>query len=132
MTSLSQQLTELTEASCEATSHLTATQVKEVLQLALLAIRQTARVAPNAMTLVWKPETWAEAHERFSALPRFKSSPTLKRLCKRVAASCAASSSGAAQKQPKKTLSKRKAEDYAEGSIPSKPKKQKAMKPMSK
>jgi len=132
MTSLSQQLIELTETSCEATSHLTTAQVKEVLQLALLGIRQTARVAPNATTMIWKPETWAGVNEEFTASPRFKSSPTLKGLCKRVADSCETSSSRTAQKQPKKTLSKRKAEELAEDSIPSKPKKLKALKPMSK
>jgi len=132
MTLLSQQLFELTETSCKATSHLTVAQVKEILQLALLGVRQTIRVAPNATALIWKPERWAEMIEEFSASPRFKSSPKLERLCKHVANSCEVTSSGTTQTQPKKTPSKRKAEEYAEESIPSNSKKQKAMKSMSK
>jgi len=127
MVSLRQQLLDIAEDACESSGSLTTAQMKEVLKLGLLGVRQTARIAPKATVSLWESGTWRSLIEKLEASPRFKSSPALKKLCERIARTAEeASGSEATKQKSKKASSKRKAE-MLEASLPqnSKTKKQK-------
>jgi DNA polymerase phi len=110
MISLRQQLLEIAENACKDSGNLTTAQMKEVLQLVLLGVRQTARLAPKAADSLWKSDTWRSLAEKLETSSRFRSSPVLKKLCDRIAQTAEASGLGTSEKRSMKA-SKRKAEE---------------------
>ena len=82
---LRQQLLEIAEDACTDSGNLTTAQMKEVLKLVLLGVRQTARIAIMATDSLWKSDTWRSLIETLGTSPRFKSSPVLKKLCECIA-----------------------------------------------
>ncbi|THG98713.1 hypothetical protein EW026_g3515 [Hermanssonia centrifuga] len=64
---------------------LTATQVKELLKLALSAIRQTKRVASQEqLRTIWEPSSWETLSSTLASADRFKSSTALQTMCKQI------------------------------------------------
>lgn len=107
MALLRQQLFEIAEDACNESGNLTTAQMKEVLKLVLLGVRQTARIVPEATNSLWKSDTWRSLIEKLQTSPRFKSSPVLKKLCERISRTAEASKS---EPQSKSISSKRKSE----------------------
>lgn len=126
MASLKQQLLGLAENACKDSGSLTTAQMKELLKLVLSSVRQTARIAP---TTAWKSEEWRSLSDKLKNSPRFKTSPVLQKLCKRIVHACETPGPEASGRQSKKAgSSKRKAEDVEaeaeEKDVPHKNKKQ--------
>jgi len=123
MASLQQQLLGLAENACKNSGNLTTAQMKEILNLVLSSVRQTARIGP---TTAWRSEEWRSLSGELKNSPRFKTSPVLEKLCKRIVHACETLSSEASGQQSKKAgVSKRKADDVeAEEGVPHKNKKQ--------
>lgn len=73
--------------ACEASdASLTAAQVKEILKLALLAVRQSRKACGDqGLTAVWNAAPWNNLSTKFAATSRFKSSTGLQSSCKEVA-----------------------------------------------
>ncbi|PSS32180.1 hypothetical protein PHLCEN_2v2053 [Hermanssonia centrifuga] len=64
---------------------LTAAQVKELLKLALSAIRQTKRVASQEqLHTIWEPSSWETLSSALASADRFKSSTALQTMCKQI------------------------------------------------
>jgi DNA polymerase phi len=99
---LRQRLFEIAEDACKVSGNLTTPQMKEVLKLVLLGVRQTARIATKATDSLWKSDTWRSLTEKLGTSPRFKSSPVLKKLCERIARTAEASGSETSKQQSKK------------------------------
>jgi len=104
---LRQQLLEIAEDACKDSGNLTTAQMKEVLKLVLLGVRQTARIAMKATDSLWKSDTWRSLIEALDTSPKFKSSPALKKLCECIARTADSSSLETPKQQSKK---KRKAD----------------------
>ena len=123
MASLEQQLLGLAENACKDSGSLTTAQMKEILNLVLSSVRQTARIGP---TTAWRSEEWRSLSGELKNSSRFKTSPVLEKLCKRIVHACETPGSQASRRQSKKaSFPKRKAEDVeAEGDVPHKNKKQ--------
>jgi len=74
--------------ACDDKFTLTVLQMKELFKLGLQAIRQTKRIASSpqpAHTTIWEPSSWDALSARLGASERFKSSPTLRRMCRQMA-----------------------------------------------
>lgn len=67
---------------CDETISLNTHQMKDLLKVGMLAIRQTKKaLSPGLIHTVWKPEIWVE----LAASKRFKPSPSLQAMCKQMA-----------------------------------------------
>lgn len=76
-----------TQACSDERVVATAAQIKDVLKLGLLAIRQTQRVTSSSDSLeeIWKPSVWETLHRKFASTERFKASTALQTLCQQLA-----------------------------------------------
>lgn len=72
--------------ACEATdASLTAAQVKEILKLALLAVRHSRRLCGGQeLATMWKAANWNRLSVQFASSSRFKSSTGLQSSCKEI------------------------------------------------
>ncbi|EIN07831.1 hypothetical protein PUNSTDRAFT_70289 [Punctularia strigosozonata HHB-11173 SS5] len=73
----------LIEACDEATT-LSAPQMKELLKLALAAVRHTKNSASTDVALAWSSDSWTTLHSRLIATERFKASKALHSLSKQI------------------------------------------------
>ena len=93
--------------------------VKEILKVALVAIRQTKRVSQNSKDLssAWQPSKWADLSNTLAASDRFKASTGLQAMCKQITQLLQDDNSSAktSEKSKEKATTKRKAEDTVEG-----------------
>ncbi|KAI0713431.1 DNA polymerase phi-domain-containing protein [Earliella scabrosa] len=106
--------------ACEGdTATLQPSHVKEILKVALVAIRQTKRVSQNSKDLssTWQPSKWADLSNTLAASDRFKASTGLQAMCKQITQLLQDDNSSAktTEKSKEKATTKRKAEDTAEG-----------------
>ena len=109
--------------ACEGdTATLQPSHVKEILKVALVAIRQTKRVSQNSKDLssAWQPSKWADLSNTLAASDRFKASVGLQAMCKQIVqllqdsgTAGSKAQSGKSDKKEKKGATKRKAEETA-------------------
>lgn len=104
--------------ACEGESALQPSHVKDMLKLALVAVRQTKRVCSTGKELssAWEPTQWSELSDRLSKSERFKASVGLQAMCKQIVqllqvAKADAKAVGQSKKEKGKAGAKRKAED---------------------
>lgn len=65
---------------------LTAAQVKEVLKLAQVAVRQSKRVlSPEELQEAWDPSSWESLSQMLASSDKMKSSSGLQSMCSQVA-----------------------------------------------
>ncbi|EGO20980.1 hypothetical protein SERLADRAFT_452123 [Serpula lacrymans var. lacrymans S7.9] len=118
MTALRHALLDLISSACDERAALTAAQIKELLKLGLLAIRQTTKALskPSDIETIWDPSSWKNVLERLSSSSRFKSSTALLKMCEQIAKSAKiASPEKINGTNGKEGSSKRKAGDVSEG-----------------
>ncbi|KAF9053534.1 hypothetical protein BDZ89DRAFT_1056125 [Hymenopellis radicata] len=84
MTSLRKSLYGLVSNACDEKASLNVAQVKDVLKLALSALRQTLRLTSIDVDAVWAPKKWQKLSEKLIASPNLKSSPALPSLCLQI------------------------------------------------
>lgn len=84
MTSLRKSLYTLVSEACEEKATLNVAQVKDVLKLALSAIRQTLRLPSVDVDTVWTPKKWQKLADKLTSSPTLKSSPALPALCQQI------------------------------------------------
>ncbi|KAF9218264.1 hypothetical protein BS17DRAFT_770804, partial [Gyrodon lividus] len=63
---------------------LSPSQVKDLLKVVLLCVRQTRKATEPATVEVWDPAAWKELYSRLSSSHRFKSSPSVLHMCRQV------------------------------------------------
>lgn len=82
-----QALQDFATQACSDELVATAAQIKDVLRLGLLAIRQTQRVmtSPDSLQDLWKPSVWETLHNKFASSERFKASAALQTLSQQLA-----------------------------------------------
>lgn len=125
MPKLQEALASLIDNACseEATS-FTAPQLKEVLKLALTAIRQTKRVIsePSDLSKLWNSSTWQKVHDHLFKSDRFGKSTGLHAMCKQIRDAASPSTSGSKPNGKKSkgdgeksTTAKRKVEEIEGG-----------------
>ncbi|KAF9533445.1 DNA polymerase phi-domain-containing protein [Crepidotus variabilis] len=85
MIDLRKTLLDLAQAACAGTANLSTPQIKELLKLALLGVRQTGRIDNMSTEAVWLPDRWRSLQDDFKTSTRTKSSPVLNKLCERIA-----------------------------------------------
>lgn len=96
--------------ACSRRTDLTAPQMKELLKLGLVGVRQTQRFAPQEMEDIWKPKSWKALQEKIGASSRFGTSPALQKMCEQIARA----SQTAVESKTKPLQSKRKADEVTE------------------
>jgi len=84
-------------------------QVKEMSKLALLAVRQTKRIAVTEVQSIWGPVSWRKLQERIKA--ESSESTALQKMCEQIARASELAVAQNSDKSPK--ASKRKMEDVA-------------------
>ncbi len=84
MTSLRKSLYDLVSNACDEKATLNVAQVKDVLKLALSALRQTLRLTSIDVDAIWAPKKWQKLSEKLVASPNLKSSPALPALCQQI------------------------------------------------
>lgn len=78
-------LLDFTIKACQEDSNFTAAQIKDILKLSLVAVRQTQRVAPGGTTRdIWKPTSWEKMKEGLASSERFKASVSLQTMCQQL------------------------------------------------
>lgn len=92
MTRLSKSLSFFFTRACKNEIVLTSAQMKDLLKLALVAVRQTTRVlaasgATSRMTEIWDKDAWAEVSAQLAASERFKAATSLKSMCTQISQS---------------------------------------------
>lgn len=87
MPKLRQTLHDMIAGACDETSSLTHAQVKELLKLGLMAIRQTKKAVttPEELSSLWEPSLWEALSKKIASSDRFKTSPGLQTLSKQMA-----------------------------------------------
>lgn len=93
-------------SACSDTSVISAAQMKTMFKLGLLAIRQTAQVAPKVSKL-WKPSDWSGLSVQLAASKRFQASDVLQKMCQQMIEE--ASNDPGAKRQAVPSPTKRKA-----------------------
>lgn len=86
MKSLQKALLSVVGEACDETIAITAPQLKNLLKVGLLAVRQTQHT-PSIQdpTSIWDSASWSSAASKLSASARYKTSPALERMCKQIA-----------------------------------------------
>ncbi|CAA7265434.1 unnamed protein product [Cyclocybe aegerita] len=110
MLQLRQLLLELAEDSCGEKDNLSTPQMKELLKLALLAVRQTKRISPATQT-IWEPNAWKLLQSKLRKSSRFKASTSLHNMCEQIALLPEGSEKDASKKQSQAPTAKRKADE---------------------
>ncbi|KAI6103557.1 DNA polymerase phi-domain-containing protein [Pisolithus sp. B1] len=76
---------ELASGAVDDQSSLSASQLKDLLKVVLLCIRQVQKSdSPPRKTGIWDPAAWNALHVRLAACERFKSSSPLLNMCRQV------------------------------------------------
>lgn len=70
--------------ACDEATTLSAPHMKELLKLALAAVRQTRNSASTDVALVWSSDSWTNLHSKLIATERFKASKALHSLSKQI------------------------------------------------
>ena len=113
----------LTKACVDESTTLQPAHVKDILKLAVVAARQTKRVADssNQLATIWQPSGWSELSNALASNDRFKASVGLQAMCKQIVqllqeSSTAGSKAKDTAKSKEKTTSatKRKAAEREE------------------
>ncbi|KAF5391416.1 hypothetical protein D9757_001957 [Collybiopsis confluens] len=104
-----QLLLDVTSKACRKDQALmmSAAQMREVLKLALLGVRQAQRIAPESVAAVWDPSAWSKMEELLTSSERFKGAA---QMCRQVVQIASA--------PQKDGSSKRKALPVAEETLP--------------
>ncbi|KAF8162945.1 DNA polymerase phi-domain-containing protein [Crassisporium funariophilum] len=108
---LRQLLLDVADDSCTDKANLSTAQMKELLKLGLVAVRQTKRIAPTATEAAWQPKSWRSLHESLTNSVRLKASPALQKMCEQIARM---SEDSGSLSNSKPTKSKRKVDDVIE------------------
>ena len=112
----------ISNACSDDSSSVQPAHVKELLKLALVAVRQTKRVASSTdeAASTWQPAKWTALSSTLAANDRFKASVGLQAMCKQIVQLLQDSGtagpkaqSGKSDKKEKKGATKRKAEETA-------------------
>ncbi|KAM5542581.1 hypothetical protein V8D89_003542 [Ganoderma adspersum] len=76
----------LTKACLNESTTLQPAHVKDILKLAVVAVRQTKRVTDNTNELasIWQPSSWSELSSALASNDRFKASVGLQAMCKQI------------------------------------------------
>ncbi|KAI0648248.1 DNA polymerase phi-domain-containing protein [Trametes meyenii] len=97
--------------ACSGESTLTPAHAKEILRLALTAVRQTKRFASETdkASSVWEPPKWSDLSSKLASSDRFKSAVGLQSMCKQIVQLLQDSNTKASGKD--KAVAKRKADE---------------------
>lgn len=106
---LSQLLVKVADKSCTDEGALTAPQMKDLLKLTLLAVRQTKRISPTSTRSIWRSQAWL-AFSKNLKTSRFKASTGLHKMCEQMIRT-AEVNEDATSKDVKVVGSKRKMEE---------------------
>jgi DNA polymerase phi len=72
-------------SACKGTLTLTTSQVKDLLKLSLLAVRQTRRsISQNDCSFIWQLGPWNTLCENLASAKCFKGSTVLQSLCQQI------------------------------------------------
>ncbi|KAI8998993.1 DNA polymerase phi-domain-containing protein [Trametes punicea] len=118
MPTLRQAILDTLSDACTGDSSLTAAHAKEILKLALVAVRQTKRFASNTeeAASIWEPSTWSDLSAKLASSDRFKASVGLQAMCKQVDQLLQESNAtGTKASGTGKATTKRKAEEEVTG-----------------
>lgn len=107
---LSQLLIKVADKSCTDEGGLTAPQMKDLLKLALLAVRQTERIFPTSTQSIWRSQAWLTFSKTLKT-SRFKASTGLHKMCDQLIRTAEVVSEDATSKGMKTAGSKRKMEE---------------------
>jgi DNA polymerase phi len=80
---LRQLLLDMAKDSCSKKINFTASQMKELFKLAIMAIRQTNQISPESVGSIWQPQSWTSLQEDLVS-SRFKNSPALHKMCEQI------------------------------------------------
>lgn len=78
---------------------LSPTQIRDLLKLILLCIRQTRKTTESLTAHVWDLAAWKTLHDRLSSSNRFKSSPSVLKMCRQVETSLTQCKQAAGEKR---------------------------------
>ncbi|KAF9246115.1 DNA polymerase phi-domain-containing protein [Melanogaster broomeanus] len=81
---LQKTILQLVNSSIDDDLGLTPSQVKDLLKVVLLSVRQTRKAGESAAVEVWDPAAWKELHSKLSSSNRFSSSPSVLNMCRQV------------------------------------------------
>lgn len=87
MTSLRKALLKtMTKACTDESTTLQPAHVKDILKLALVAIRHTKRIVEsmNELSTIWQPSSWSELSNTLASSNHFKGSVGLQATCKQI------------------------------------------------
>ncbi|KJA27489.1 hypothetical protein HYPSUDRAFT_35394 [Hypholoma sublateritium FD-334 SS-4] len=107
---LSHLLIQVADKSCTDEGGLTAPQMKDLLKLALLAVRQTKRIFPASTQSIWRSQAWLTFSKTLKT-SRFKASTGLHKMCEQLIRTSEVVSECATSKCIKAAGSKRKMEE---------------------
>jgi DNA polymerase phi len=80
---LRQFLLDVAKDSCSKNNNFTASQMKELFKLGIMAIRQTNQISPENVESIWQPQSWTSLQEDLVS-SRFKNSPALHKMCEQI------------------------------------------------
>lgn len=80
---LRQLLLDTAKDSCSKKINFTASQMKELFKLGIMAIRQTNQISPETVESIWQPQSWTSLQEELVS-SRFKNSPALHKMCEQI------------------------------------------------
>jgi DNA polymerase phi len=80
---LRQFLLDMAKDSCSKKTNFTASQMKELFKLGIMAIRQTKQISPETVESIWQPQSWTSLQEDLAS-SRFKNSPGLHKMCEQI------------------------------------------------
>ncbi|KAG8217899.1 DNA polymerase phi-domain-containing protein [Butyriboletus roseoflavus] len=86
---LQKTILDLITLSIDDQRSLSPTQIKDLLKLVLLCIRQTRRTSDSLTIEVWDPAAWKALHDQLSSSTRFKSSTSVLDMCRQVESTAA-------------------------------------------
>jgi len=83
LTSLSKRLLSAATAACTETATTNTAQMKDILKLGLIAVRQTQRLSlpQHEVQDIWRQKSWTALCETLRVSEKFNSSPTLQKMC---------------------------------------------------
>ncbi|RDB24111.1 DNA polymerase V [Hypsizygus marmoreus] len=107
-------LLETTTQACEEKINFTAAQLKELLKLALVAIRQNQKISQTSVPEIWQPDSWHTLSKTLGSCDRFKKSPGLQKMCEQIVRLSKTTDKGEGKGEKAATPAKRKASDLAD------------------
>ena len=123
---LRQLLLDMAKDSCSKKINFTASQMKELFKLGIMAIRQTNHISPETVGSMWQPQSWTSLQEDLVS-SRFKNSPALHKMCEQIVRML--QKPDAAMKDPENGKQKRGIEEISGEALTEEPKnKRKKMK----